>query len=311
MTALEERKKRFAGLLERVPHGFARPLFVDHPIEDAAFEALESQVRTYISACLRTGGKVLSSAEITAELSSPAVDLPNKTPNGLLMPKAEVSVEFTRLHKSLADIMARLALDAVADAWSLPINVRVVLGEPNATAAARPYAASKIHSDVWAGEPPDTVVINIPVLGDIAGTSLEWFEPPPEVGESHLKVLKDFADGESFARQSSRIDVEPRLGHIYFSDCALLHRTARRGGGCRVSLDMRIRLKADAAYRSRIEELCGSSRLANYVSYGQWKSIGRTTVLAFDETLEQARNRYKTPAPAYGAQLPYRLVALA
>jgi hypothetical protein len=310
MTALEQRKQRFAGLVDRVPHAFARDLFVDHPIDRRAFEALQSQVCMYISACLKTNGSLLSAEEVTQRLSDPATDLPNKTPNGLLMPKAEVSLEFTMLHKCLAGIVSRLGLDAVADSWSLPINVRVVLGQASAQTTSRPYAASKIHSDVWAGEPADTVVINIPVLGDIERTSLEWFEPPAELGESHLKVLKDFADGESVARQSARIDVKPELGHVYFSDCALLHRTARMNGSCRVSLDMRIRLTAGAAYRAHIEALCGNSRLGNYVPYEQWRSIGDTTVLVVDETMEQARNRYKTPDASYGARLPYRLVPL-
>jgi len=310
VNLLAQRKRRFASLIERVPHAFARELFVDHPIEPHAFDALRTQVRAYISGCLGAGGRVLPEKEILERLADPATDLPNKTPNGLLMAKAEVSLEFTLLHRCLAGIMARLGLQSVAPYWSLPINVRVVLGKANPQTASRPYAASKIHSDVWAGEPADSVVINIPVLGDIERTSLEWFEPPAELGESHLRLLTDFAEGEAVARQSPRIDVKAALGHIYFSDCALLHRTARYDGGCRVSLDMRIRLATDDAYRAHVEKLSGESRLSNYVPFEQWHGVGRSCVLFVDETMEQARNRYRSPAPAYGG-VPYRLVPLA
>lgn len=293
-----------------MPHALARELLLEHRIEPLAFEALESNLRAYICACLETGGKLLSAEEIAQRLAHPGTDLPNKTPNGLLMPKAEVTLEFTMMHKCLARIMAALGIEALTDSWSLPVNVRVVLGEASAQTLGRPYAASKIHSDVWAGEPADTVVINIPVLGDIERTSLEWFEPPARLGEGHLTVLQDFAQGESVARQSTRIDVKPKLGHIYFSDCALLHRTVRAHGGTRVSIDMRIRLKTSDAYKAHVERVSGQSRLANYVPFEQWRSIGETSVMVFDETMDEARNRYRVPRGDYGAQLPYRLVDL-
>ena len=307
---MEARKRRFAELASRVPHTLARDLFLDHPIDAKAFEALQWHVRMYISACLMTGGKILSSDEILERLSADDVDLPNKTPNGLLMPKAEVALEFTTLHKCFAQIMTRLRIENITDSWSLPINVRIVLGKADAAILNRPFAASKIHSDVWAGEPADAVILNIPVLGDIARTSLEWLELPPQVGESHLKLFRDFSEAEFFARQATRIDVAPKLGHIYFSDCALLHRTVRANGGCRVSIDLRFRLKSDASYKTKVEELSGPSRLSNYITFEQWRSIGERTVMVVDETMAECRNRYRSPQPGYGVGAPYRLVDL-
>lgn len=294
-----------------VPHTLARDLLLEHPIEPKAFEALQTHVRSYISACLMTGGKILSSGEIVERLSDRHVDLPNRTPNGLLMPKADVTLEFTMLHKCFARIMSTLGIDGLTESWSLPINVRIVQGQASAETLNRPYAASKIHSDVWAGEPADTVVLNIPILGDIARTSLEWLELPQELGESHLKEFRDFSEAEPIARQSSRIEVVPKLGHIYFSDCALLHRTVRANGGCRVSIDLRFRFKTTPAYKTHVEKLCGPSRLGNYVPFQQWRAIGEESVLAFKETMEESRNRYKSPQPGYGSGAQYEIVEFA
>jgi hypothetical protein len=307
---MAQRKQRFARLISAVPHPFARDLFVDYAIEPVAFDQLRMATCTYISACLGACAH-LTEAEILQRLSDPQSILPNKTPNGLLLPKVEVTVEFTLLHKALVQIIEKLGISALADGWSLPINVRVVLGSASSDVTSRPYAASKIHSDVWAGEPSDTVVMNIPVLGDIARTSLEWLELPADLGDSYLKLYRDYADAEPVARLARRIELEPQLGHIYFSDCALLHRTLRKGGACRVSIDLRFRFSGDAQAKQEAERLSGPSRLANYVSFAQWASLGRDTVLACAETMADAgRNYGPSKGGACGDDTRHRLVPL-
>ncbi len=309
---LMERKSRFAELARLIPHTGSYDLLLDHEIEAGLFKALQLQTCIYISACLVTGGRVLSAEEIVERLSDRRVSLPNKTPNGLLLAKADMTLEFNLLHKCFARIMSGLGFDHLTDVWSLPMNVRVVSGQADPAILNRPYASSKAHSDTWAGEPADSVLLNVPILGDIGRTSLEWLEPPPALGESHLKTLSDFNDGEAIVRQSSKIDLTPKLGHIYFSDCALLHRTVRvNGGGCRVSIDLRIRMKTTPSYKAYVERLRGPSTLgSHYVPFQLWQRVGTETLMVFEETMEECRNKYRTPQASYGTGAPFKMLEL-
>ena len=306
-----ERKNRFAKLASLISHTRKYDLILEHKIEEEGFKALQLYTSIYISACLMTGGVVLSEEEIVERLSAQKASLPNKTPNGLLLPKADFNLEFNMLHKCFARIITGLGFDYLTDSWQLPINVRVVDGQADRGALDRPYSTSKFHSDTWAGEPADVVLLNIPILGDIERTSLEWLEPLQELGESHLKVLRDFNEGEDIARQSTKIDISPRLGHIYFSDCALLHRTVRANGRCRVSIDLRFRMKTSPSYKAHIENLCGPSRLGNYVSLRQWQRIGSEALIVFEETMEECRNKYNILQASHNTVAPYKMAELA
>ncbi|MCH6585211.1 MAG: hypothetical protein IH810_05200, partial [Proteobacteria bacterium] len=65
----------------------------------------------------------------------------------------------------------------------MPLNVRIVDGKV-INREQRSYDSSKRHSDTWIGEPSDMTLVNIPILGDIENTAIEWFSPPKDIGES-------------------------------------------------------------------------------------------------------------------------------
>jgi len=288
------RKKNFDNLASIVLGKRLHPLLLDHPIAEGKFAELEFHTRVYISACMNTRGRVLTSDEIIEKLDDPAVDLANQTAGGVLHSKADFTKEFNALHNSFSNVISDLGIDHLTECWQLPINLRAVT---NNLSHNRPYASVKVHTDSWAGEPGDLVLMSVPVLGDIERTTIEWFSLPDDFGESHIRILSDFDDGKAIVEQASKIEVEPKLGHIYFSDCSTLHRTKQLNGKSRVSFDVRFRFKTTPEYKNHYENLAEPSILKNYASYKDWMKISRENYIVFDETVKDCREKYTSSSP--------------
>lgn len=278
-----ERCERFDRLAAAVQPTARRGMVMERRLEASSFETLQWCVRTYISACFFSQGSVLSEEEIIRRLAGEKNPLLNRTPNGVLMPKYEFSMEYNSLHLCLAQMVETLGLEGLTDSWQIPFIVRIVAGcaDENTT---RPYAASKIHSDVWIGEPKDLVLLNIPVLGDIERTTIRWLEPPSDLGESFLKVLPDFSGGQAVAGQSRTVDLAPKQGHLYFSDAWVLHQNLLQGGGPRVSIDLRFRMKTSPRYKREAEFEARSKFLEQYLPWETWKRVGRHAIVVFEDT---------------------------
>ena len=304
-----DRRTRFAQLASLIPHSFKGELILEHRMDEERFQALAWETRRYLSASLGYAGRVLSEEQIVETFSDPKTFVPNKTPNGLLMPKAELTMEFNMVHKCFAELLGALGFDHLTDGWQLPLNVRVVGGQVDPATRNRPYSTSKIHSDTWVGEPSDAILLNVPLLGDIERTTIEWFQVPVEVGDSFLRPLKDFTEGEEVVRQATRVDVTPKIGHIYFSDFALLHRTVRKDGRCRISLDLRIRMKTSAAAKAQVDAKSASDRLEEYVPFALWMSIGQRALVVIPETMEECRQLQANPSTSRKGFAPYTIVA--
>lgn len=295
-----ERVQRFDALASRIPHSRRRGFVLEHKMDEGRFQALQWYVRAYISASLLAPGHVFSEEEILARLADRSRPILNKTPNGVLMPKYEFSMEYNMLHSCLVRLLDCLDLDSLTLCWQLPFIVRVVAGhEEDPMASLRPYSATKIHSDVWVGEPSDLILLNIPILGDVEKTGMRWLEPPPELGESHLKVLNDFKEGEEIAGQASVLDLVWKQGHLYFSDAAVLHQTVQSGGRYRVSIDLRFRMKTSPEYKKQVEARALSKYLEQYVSWPAWKGVGSHSIVVFEDRCSALQ---QNPAPSFSGK---------
>ena len=92
-------------------------------------------------------------SRIARQLLARRGDIPNYTPGGMLAPKREHTLEFNLLHRSVAAAFSDYGIEGHVDGIDLPINVRMVYGDADATRLNAPFSSSKIHSDVWAGVP--------------------------------------------------------------------------------------------------------------------------------------------------------------
>jgi len=299
----------FQRLAARLADTGQRRLLFGRQLNQARFERIRSAAARYIIACVRPGSSTLSEPALLAELVAQKSSLPNLTPGGLLLPKREQLLEFNLLHKALSEMFAELRIEDLAETIHLPVNVRVVDGNVDAQRDNRPYATSKFHTDVWAGEPMDAVAILLPLFGDVDNITVEFGEMPPAREREFMRLLDDYGIGQELLGdiyEGWRL----ALGSINFFDARLLHRTVRKQPGVRVSVDFRFRLKTEGIIRDFIERMTARDRLPNYVPFETWLGVGTTSLMMFDETMEEARARHRIAVSSSKHPSAYRLVNL-
>ena len=176
--------------------------------------------------------------------ASEIMALPNITPNGLILPKAENILAYNSLHRAVAKAFKDLGFDRHFSACQFPLNVRLISGTPNQALDRRARSATKAHCDVWAGVPAGAIVFMMPVLGDVEKAGVHFFEAKT-LPEKYQGQLKDFDEGHLVVDSAIKYDASLKLGELILFDPFLLHQTQKRGVGMRVSLDFRCLAKQE------------------------------------------------------------------
>ncbi len=265
------------------------PLVKVMRLTEPAFARLEGAVIAYLWQSLSQAfphRAFTPSRTMLSDYASAVQQLPNRTPNGLLLPRRETFLAFNLIHQALGGIFADLGLLDRLAKIQLPCNVRIVHGGSDQAIDARPYASAKMHSDVWAGEPLSAVLFNIPVLGDPRAVSIAFFEPR-EFPERLRHRLADYDEGREVQSQSTEYPLATSLGTIYMSDVLALHQTIKRAPVLRLSLDFRAIVRDLLPDES---DDCSSS-YAHYVSSAEWETAGRTTILCSSDPFDAFQRR--------------------
>jgi hypothetical protein len=295
---LEKRGERLTRIGGTAPQAHSARLVKGIRLSDPMFDRLQTAAAIYVWHSLsqgHPGRSFVLSASVLEDYSADVLALPNRTPNGLLLPRRETFLSFNLVQQALTAAIVELGIDAPFEAVQSPCNVRVVAGAANAEADNRPYAASKIHTDVWYGEPLRSILFNLPLLGDPAAVAMDFLEPD-EFPVALQGVLADYNDGREISQRAARLPMSFELGVLYMSDSLSLHQTMRRGPGIRLSLDWRAipreRLagEADEKVQSR----------ATYVPTDIWRQGGSTLVFTDGDPIDgfqrRARGEEVTPA---------------
>ena len=214
--------------------------------------------------------------------------LANRSPNGLVVPKQEIQLEFNLFHKAVSEWFRSLGIDDLIYRISSPILVRLVRGQRNAQEESRPLSSTKLHADVWIGSPLDMVVASIPILGDIKRTTVEYFHPPDDFEERYMRHFSDYDQGKELEAECKRCPLELRMGYAYLSDGILPHKTVKKQGGDRVTIQFEIRRASSEADRRDVEARCSAERLVLYRDLAEWYDYGTTRFMKFEDTYSDA-----------------------
>ncbi|MDB5410641.1 MAG: hypothetical protein JWL84_5553 [Rhodospirillales bacterium] len=278
------RAERLAKIAARAHLSDDFPLAKALRLDEAMFSRLEGAVATYLWHSLSGAFHQQTfnlSARILNDYAPYIMKLPNRTPNGVLLPRHETFLSFNLIHQALAGIFTALDLLPHFSALQCPCNVRIVSGAPDPAAEARPYASNKIHTDVWNAEPISAVLFNIPVLGDTDAVDLVFMEPR-EFPENLRRALDDYTLGERVIASARPYKMKFRMGAAYMSDALSLHQTIKRGPSLRLSLDFR------AIARDLLPgetDSSGASK-ASYVAPDLWRAAGSSVVLGSGKPLD-------------------------
>lgn len=292
----QNRTQWFSQLAQRLGISQA-PLFnllIEVKIDEDRLQKMRKATTRYIRACLGIPG---DSTLDQALLETAADKLVNRTPNGILMPKQEFQREFNQLHKDVASYLRSLRIDDLIDKVFCPITLRLAKGQRNIQEEARPYASTKLHVDLWTGDPADSVNVHIPILGDIQRTTVDFYHPPDGFEKHWLRVLSSYDEGKELEGLCREYPVSLRHGYAYFADAILPHRTVRNKGGARTMIEFRLRRQTSDEEKNEMEGIFGKGRLNHYISVNEWYEYGNSKFMKFKDTYADAAKGIFTERP--------------
>ena len=279
----------FNGIRKHFP-GTSFRLVQSIQLDKTLFDNIKSAVDAYITKILKISGIVVGNNSIYETLDKNIKKIGNLTANGAIIAKNEMTNEANRLQKALANFVEDHNAGEIFELAQCPGNVRI--SEKNRLkameATSHPYASTKYHSDVWAGEPIDSVVFNMPIYYGGECMNLEFADTPPK---SDFNCLRKFPSYDEAVRTINLI--KPCASRLKIGMCAIMDpRTIHRTlfdhlPMSRVSVDFRFRIKKPAQLSSFVRESYVGSEHKGYINYDLWKNIGTTKQLVFDETYDE------------------------
>lgn len=271
-------------------------LVLQADVDRASFQRMRQASANYLRACLAQDAG-LSDDALLESLDDIMPQLANRTPNGVVLPKREVAREFNEFHRTVADWFKSLGMDDSVDTMFCPPTLRIMAGKGDPKMGDRPYATSKMHADVWAGDPGDGVNVVITLSGDAERTTVDFHEPPADFEKGWLRHLRDYGEGAEYVSNTPRYDVDPKIGSAVFFDCIVPHKTVRKDGKSRATIQFNLRRKLSVSARDQIESRCDRGKLVNFIPLKEWYEFGSKRFMAFSETLADARKGVFTEQP--------------
>jgi len=301
----------FSALADKFPGAARWRLMFEQRLDDGRFAQIALAMRMYLSSCLGER-RTLDEKELCEQLLARRAELANYTSGAMVAPQREHTIEFNFLHRSVAAAFSDFDLAPHISGIDLPINVRMVYGESDPTRLSAPFASSKLHTDVWAGVPADAAVIVLPILGDIDHIYVACGEMPREQELEAMRAMTDYELGANYQSVVPYSDAKMKLGHLYVADARLLHQTIRaRPEGVRVSVDFRFRFD-DPGYRAMVPpiEAGGPDSYDSRVPYDEWLRVGSDKIIAFEQTMVEARAKKSLLSSSPVNTATYRLAGL-
>lgn len=280
----EDRKNRLNNIMKGIEVITRCPLLHESKLQDSHVHSLRASVCYYVYVSLTNSfpqEKFTLDENVFDRYEKQIEKLVNITPNGLILPKLENFLAYHEIHKGVVNVLENYNMDDRIKLIHNPVNVRLVSGENKA--GDRPKASTKLHTDIWAGEFSNSLMIFMPLMGDIANIGVDFYEPPQEFYPDYVKILDDYSEGAHFLELSDQYDCPLRNGYFYLIDSFLLHKTFKKKLGWRLSLDFRFLPKEELASDLKVD----SVRNENYIPYDQWKTFGKTRLLFTDMPIDK------------------------
>lgn len=217
--------------------------------------------------------------------------LKNITPNGLCLPKQCNYLSYNRLHKKVAEYISFLGVNDYTHAHC-PLNIRIIDGK-NKSGIDRPRSSMKIHTDIWAGEPADSIMFHIQVAGDVKNNGINLWEPDNSIFPDYIKSFPDFNINKEI-KSTKPYNVENEVGNIYFLDSYVLHQTFKN------SNRLRLTIAAPMIYKYKLESDIAVShdRHDEYIDKETWLEIGKNKLLYSGKAIDEY-NKVDSPQNAY------------
>ena len=223
---------------------FINDLMFEVKLPKKHYENIKYATINYISKSFNDDEKILTESELLKKIVKKRAKIRNLTPNGLMSPKIENSLEFNSLIKAYAAIINDLKIEHLIENFHFPANIRVKFPKPSLKSLKRKHPTEAMHADTWTGAKPNWCAVHLFLLGDIKKNNIRYSYPPKNFEESWLKPVSAHREALGISKKFKIIDYTPKKGYLIFADATILHQSFRKkSSGARISLDTGIDLK--------------------------------------------------------------------
>jgi len=278
---LENRKKRMNALFDGTNSLNEGGLVKVLPINKKSINNLENAVMYYIWDCIVSSNPeqdVKIDSNFYKKYENIIKELPNITPNGLLVPKKENLLSFNKLQRIIYQEFEKNNLNSKIDKVQFPVNIRIQSGAFDG--GERPRSSEKKHTDIWAGDPSGAIIVFLHIAGDHKNIGINFFEPnnfPQEL----LRTLDDYNEGNSKIGELKKLNMTYDDSGWIFADPFLIHQTFKKVKSVRVSLDFRFMPKEKIDSDTYEDE----NRRPYFITPNLWSEYGDSKILSSKQTL--------------------------
>ena len=184
------------------------------------------------------GKKLKYSSSVIHKYKKYILNLPNITPNGVMVPKKENFKSYFKIQNLVFNLITKYCINKISDKIEF-CEVRLMRSNKYNYNAKRSYASSKIHSDTWSGNPCDSKIA-IFIDGDKKNTIN--FYKPKKINKSFFYKKKNYDTAINKYGYKKLKSFNHKCLTIF--DQACLHKTMNKDRGLRLSLDFGITLKS-------------------------------------------------------------------
>lgn len=297
---IKERSERLNQICANIKVDKSFPLLKCVRIRSDLYFNLFKAINFYVYNNICSQPNVEIKLEHSLDYKSEILSLNNITPNGMILPTIETCLSYNLVHHSISNILESLHLFDLVNKLHNPVTVRYVDGHLSQK-DNRPRSSSKIHSDIWAGEPTNAIVVIIPIHG-IDNVDIKFWEPGENFND-YMKPLNDYYDGLSLVNHNKQYNVNMENGYLYMFDPILLHQTHKNDRGYRISTDFRF---TTDIYCN--DDLHINNREEDYINANAWISIGKYCTLTTNKSIFDKFTGNDVAINAYPATYGYKHV---
>ena len=267
----------------------------------ADLERIRTSVNFFLWVCLNRGfpeKRFALSDDVLRDFSQDVAALPNITPNGLVLPKAENFLAYNQVQRDVAAAFRQLGFSDGIDRIQFPVNIRLQNGISDTRVDSRARASVKPHSDIWAGDPASGILVFLAVLGSADSVSIRYLIPR-RFPFAMVRPLNDYLEGAAIAAESKELPCRFTEGKWFLVDPFVIHQTVRSGSGQRLSIDFRFIPKQRVD--SDLDE--DEARRPYFLRTEDWMRLGDDRVIVTNDTLADRGD----PGAAYTRGYPVDL----
>ena len=287
------RRKFFSSLAKKIPCKKINDLMLEVNLDNKLFINLQKSVFNYIIECINLKKKISTEKELFYYLKK--IKVKNITPNGMIVPKREVCLEFNMIVKSYIAILESINISPLTESFHFPPNIRLKLGSADLSNLKRKHPTEFMHSDTWTGALPNWIASHIYIMGDIANNHIRYAYPPEDFKEDWLKPISKAEYGRIYSERFKIIKYTPKVGSFILADATIIHQSFRKKeSGERLSLDTGFNMKMKNLKSFNPKKVNSIDvrkiRLEETVSKKDFLNIGKQNFLYFPDNMNKKKN---------------------